>query len=265
MKLDPGRLFIGGLFAAPACSSSPDQSKAITHPDGGTIDVGTTMMNCPTSNGPVDPTAMIDDMESGGDPNIPMTSGRNGSWWAGGDSVSPNAMIVPSNTGGPASVIPNGGRCGSLHAMRATISGQGFTSWAVLTVSMRYGSDGDGGTGILPYDVHYRNGITFWARVSDTSAADVRFGVSDKWSRPEGGICDASVTNGPTACYDTFGVPLTQLGTTWTQYQIPFGGLSQRMFGLQRQTLDTTAIYTIDFNFQTGEIFDFWVDDIAFY
>ena len=263
--MNPRRLHLlpTSLLAAAACSSSPDLSKAISHPDSGPlIDAGT--VNCPATNGPIDPTAMIDDMESGSDPNIPMTAGRDGSWWAGGDSVSPSATITPSNTGGPAVAIPNGGRCGSLHAMR--VSGQGFTSWAVLTVSMRYGTDPDAGVmQILPYDVHTRTGVTFWARIGDTSAADVRFGVSDKWSRPEGGICDASVTNGPTACYDTFGVPLTQLGTTWTQYQIPFGGLSQRMFGLQRQTLDTTAIYTIDFNFQTGEIFDFWVDDIAFY
>ena len=32
-----------------------------------------------------------------------------------------------------------------------------------------------------------------------------------------------------------------------------------------RSALDTTAIYTIDFNFNVGEIFDLWIDDIAFY
>ena len=251
------------LLATAACSSSPNLSNAIGLDAGrgdAPVDVGT--MNCVGAAGPIDPTAMIDDMESGG-PNIPMTAGRSGSWWAGGDSVSPNATINPSNTGAPPVAIPNGGRCGSLHAVR--VSGQGFTSWAVLTVSMRYGSNGDGGTGILPYDVHSRTGVTFWARIGDTSAADVRFGVSDQYSRPEGGICDASVSTDPTACYDTFGVDLTKLDTTWTQYQIPFAGLGQRNFGLQKPALDTSAIYTIDFNFNVGEIFDFWVDDIAFY
>jgi hypothetical protein len=260
-------LFLGALLATAACSSSPDLSRAIVGRDAGGSDGPTDALdagaiNCPTSSGPIDPTAMIDDMESGGDPDIPMTAGRSGSWWAGGDSVSPSATITP-NGNAPAVAIPNGGRCGSLHAMR--VSGQGFTSWAVLSVSMRWGADGDGGMGLLPYDVHSRNGVTFWARIGDTSAPDVRFAVSDKYSRPEGGICDVTVTNGATACYDTLGIDLPKLGTSWQQYQIPFEGLTQRNFGLPRSSVDTTAIYTIEFQFNVGEIFDFWVDDIAFY
>jgi hypothetical protein len=220
-----------------------------------------TAASCPDAGGPVDPTAMIDDMEAP-DPSILMEGGRNGGWWAGGDALSPNATIVP-NGNAPAEPIPNGGRCGSKYAMHVT--GQGFTSWAELTVSMRYGSVDGGAPGLLPYDAHTRTGITFWARIGDTSANQVRFAVSDKYSRPEGGICDESVPGGPTACYDTFGVDLTQLGTHWTQYRIPFAGLGQRNFGLQQPALDSSAIYSIDFNFYVGEIFDFWVDDISFY
>jgi len=191
-----------------------------------------------------------------------MNGGRNGEWWAGGDSVSPNASIVPSGDA-TAEVIPNGGRCGSKHAIHVT--GQGYTSWAVVTASMRYGSVDGGEQGLLPYDAHIRNGITFWARVGDTSANQVRFSVSDKYSRPEGGICDVSVSTGPTACYDNFGVALTQLGTRWTEYRIPFDGLAQQNFGLPRTALDTSAIYTVDFNFYVNEIFYFWIDDISFY
>ena len=191
-----------------------------------------------------------------------MQGGRNGSWWAGGDMVSPSASIVP-NGDASAEMIPGGGRCGSHYAMRAT--GQGFTSWAVLTTSLRYGAVDGGASGLLPYDAHQRTGVTFWARIGDTSANQVRFSVSDKSTRPEGGICDVSIATGPTACYDNFGVDLTGLGTHWTQYRIPFAGLGQRDFGLQENALQTSAIYTIDFNFYVNEIFDFWVDDIAFY
>jgi hypothetical protein len=222
---------------------------------------GSTQASCPDSGGPVDPTAMIDEMESP-DPAILMIGGRNGSWWAGGDMVSPSASIAP-NGDAAAEAIPAGGRCGSRHAMHVT--GQGFTSWATLTTSLVYGSADGGPAQVLPYDAHDRTGVTFWARIGDTSANQVRFSISDKYTRPEGGICDASVSTGPTACYDTAGVDLTQLGTRWTQYRIPFSGLGQRHFGLQESALDTRTIYTIEFDLFVNEIFDLWVDDIAFY
>ena len=98
---------------------------------------------------------------------------------------------------------------------------------------MRYGSVDGGASGLLPYDAHIRTGVTFWARIGDTSANKVRLSVSDKYSRPEGGICDASASaTTSTACYDTFGVDLLPLSQTWTQYRVPFGGLGQRGFGL---------------------------------
>ena len=216
---------------------------------------------CAASSGPVDPTAMIDDMEAT-DPLILMVGGRNGSWWTGGDMVSHSATIVP-NGDTSAEPIPGGGRCGSLHAVHVT--GQGFTSWAVVTTSLRYGAVDGGAPGLLPYDAHGWTGVTFWARIGDTSGNHVRFSISDKATRPEGGLCDVSASTGPTACYDNFGVDLTQLGTRWTQYRIPFVGLGQQHFGLEEQALNTNAIYTIDFNFLVNEIFDFWVDDISFY
>jgi hypothetical protein len=270
-------LILTALIATAACSSSPGEvpdagsagaggalagasgaSGAAGHVGaGGTT--GIVALSCGGSGGPVDPTALIDDMEATA-PAILMEGGRNGAWWAGGDAVSPGASIVPSGDAS-AEAIP-GGRCGSLHAMHVT--GQGFTSWAQVSVSMRYGAIDGGTQGLLPYDAHIRTGLTFWARIGDTSAAQVRLGVSDKYSRPEGGICDAT-SAATTACYDLFGVDLKPLGTTWTQYQIPFGGLGQRGFGLPEPALDTSSIYTIEFDFYPNEIFDFWIDDISFY
>jgi hypothetical protein len=231
-------LIVTAWLATSGCSSTADRSftgdgsagaAGGASGGGGTGGAaGATALSCGDGGGPVDPTALIDDMEAT-DPQI--------------------AMI--------------GGRCGSLHAMHVT--GQGFTSWAELTASLRYGAVDGGTPGLLPYDAHTRTGITFWARIGDTSAAQVRLAVSDKYSRPEGGVCDVNAATGPTACYDTFGVDLTPIGTTWTQYQIPFAGLGQRNFGLQEPSVDTSAVYSIDFNFYPGETFSLWVDDIAFY
>jgi hypothetical protein len=265
------------LLLTPACSSSPDIPAGTglggsgggggAAGAGGGAGTAVKTMSCPDSgHGPVDPTALIDNMEAGGSA-LPMEGGRTGSWWAGGDALSPGATITPNNEG-PSEPIPNGGRCGSLHAKHVT--GQGFTSWALLTATLAWGPVDGGASAALPYDAHIRTGLTFWARIGDTSTNKVRFAVSDRYTRPEGGICDPDSTTATTstACYDTAGVDLP-LATTWTQFQIPFAGLAQRGFGQKEKEgqmgPDTSAIYTIDFNFYPSTVFDFWLDDISFY
>jgi len=216
-------------------------------------------INCGDPYATIDPTAVIDDMEIP-DYMTVRAAGRAGAWWAGGDMASPSATIQP-NGDAAAEAIP-GGRCGSKYAMHVT--GQGFSMWAVLSVSMGWGSVDGGAPGLLPNDNDYRTGVTFWARIGDTSSNQVRFQISDKYSRPEGGYCvDGGAMD--VACYDTFGVDLTQLDTTWRQYRIPFGGLTQRNFGLPRPKLDSSSIYTIEFSFNPSTPFDFWLDDISFY
>jgi hypothetical protein len=272
-------LILATLLVACGCSSTADYSPTATGAGGGLGGAagarggsggsggsgglaGSSASSCGDTSGPFDPTAMIDDMEAT-DPVVLMRGGRNGAWWAGGDPSSPGASIEP-NGDASSELIPGGGRCGSLHAMHVT--GQGFTVWSQVSVSMRYGAVDGGASGLLPYDAHTRTGLTFWARIGDTSAAQVRLSVTDKHTRPEGGICDASASSGSTACYDNFGVDLQPIGKTWTQYRIPFAGLGQRNFGLQEPSgVDTSAIYTVEFDFYPNEIFDFWVDDISFY
>ena len=58
---------------------------------------------------------------------------------------------------------------------------------------------------------------------------------------------------------------LTNLSTTWKQYKVPFRALKQLNFGIPRPELDTTSLYSIDFDMPLGTSFDFWVDDISFY
>ena len=226
---------------------------------GGAGTGGSAMVNCGSSD-PIDPTAVIDDMEAP-DYMAVRAGGRTGAWWAGGDPSSPGSGITP-NGDAAAEMIP-GGRCGSKYAMHVT--GHGFSLWAVLSVSMGWGSVDGGAEGLLPNNDDFRTGVTFWARIGDTSSNNVRLAISDKYSRPEGGFCIDPSTDMSVACYDTFGVDLTQLDTQWKQYRIPFGGLTQRNFGLPRQRLDSSSIYTVEFQFSPTSVFDFWLDDLTFY
>src|SRR5215467_14690112 len=105
------RLALLLLSLAPACSSSPALPPDFgTGGAGGAAGATVKPMNCPDSGGPVDPTALIDDMEAGGAALL-MEAGRNGSWWAGGDTPSQatGATIVP-NGDAASEVIPNGNR-----------------------------------------------------------------------------------------------------------------------------------------------------------
>jgi hypothetical protein len=240
------------------CSSDANQMPSGSGGSGGGGGTGAGTVNC-GDNQAIDPTAVIDDMETP-DYMTLRAGGRNGAWWAGGDDKSPSATIQPN--GDAAAETISGGRCGSKSAMHVT--GQGWSEWAVLSVSMGWGSVDGGADGLLPNDNSFRTGVTFWARIGDTSSNQVRLAISDKYSRPEGGIC---VLNGAVdvACYDTHGVDLSQLDTTWRQYRIPFGGLTQRGFGLKRDHLDPSTIYTVEFQLTPTSVFDFWLDDIAFY
>ena len=44
-----------------------------------------------------------------------------------------------------------------------------------------------------------------------------------------------------------------------------FAGLTQRGFGLPRNRVDPSSIYTIEFQFDPNTVFDFGLDDISFY
>ena len=92
--------------------------------------------HCGDPNAPIDPTALIDDMETP-DYMAVRAAGRNGAWWAGGDHDARRAPPSQPNGDAAAESIP-GGRCGSQYAMHVT--GQGYTMWAVLSVSMGWGS-----------------------------------------------------------------------------------------------------------------------------
>ena len=245
-----------------ACSGSGE-----AQPDGKAAQAGEL---CPGPEGPEQqcqgeskPTveALIDDMEDG-DPSIFMVNGRRGAWWAAGDDTASATMTPPRDNLAPPEAI-NGGRCGSARAIRVT--GQGFLEWgSLLGVDMHYGVRTDGSDGNLPYDASAYTGVEFWARIGDTSTDRVRFAVSDVNNEPYGGVCtDNDQLN--EQCYDTFGTYLNGLSPEWRHYRVAFTSLTQRQFGYPASAAATQALFSVQFNFDPSSIFDFWVDDLAFY
>ncbi len=258
-----------GVLGTLACSgeskSDADDSARNRGGTGGQPSMQKPAARCPEPKEPIDPTSFIDDME---DENgeVLAIGDRNGGWWtAGDDTVGASMIPVQTNLTGELALpeaIP-AGRCGSNYAMRVT--GQGFLDWgAILGFDFRFGENSDGEAATLPYDASTRAGIEFFARIGDTSTAEVRIQLSDTNSEPAGGVCVEMGGQGKD-CWDSFGTGLLRLDTTWQHYRIPFAGLGQRDFGVQADALVTSAIYNVTFNFPSAAIFDFWVDDVSFY
>jgi hypothetical protein len=225
------------IFAAAGCSSSsPNQASGGGSGGGGGADAA----SCGDPTVAIDPTALIDDMESPA-PATVLGANTGGEWWTGGDdpSKATGATITPDGDA-TAEMIP-GGRCGSKYAIHVT--GQGFQAWSEISMSFGWGSVDGGPAQHLPYDAHTRTGLTFWARIGDTSTNSIRLAVPDQYSADDGGICDKTAASGDTACYDHFGIALADLDVAWKQYRIPFGGLSQVGFGIPRPSLDTASLY----------------------
>lgn len=216
---------------------------------------------CDNPSDPIEPAAVLSDFENGSS-QLADHENRVGAWWSSGDTTA-GGILKPNGEVRPES-IP-GGRCGSLRALHVT--GSGFLDWgATVGVSLNYGPNDAGTPGDRPWDASAYRGVTFWARVGETSGNEVRIGVSDEYANPAGGLCMIGGGQGKD-CYDSFGIDLPRLDTTWRKYKIAFSGLTQRGFGVASPTgkLDASAIYHIEFATPSGAVFDFWLDDIGFY
>lgn len=216
---------------------------------------GSSNADCLASFGPVDPTALVDDMEDGNS-LIAVTASRNGSWWVVSDGTTTGTIQPPSDAAPPPERVP-GGHCGSSYAMHVT--GQGFTNWgASLSAGFRYTSQAES------IDASAFRGVMFWARTGDTNSSSVRVQFQDSNTRPEGGKCDPADGN-PDSCYDGFGTTLAPLDTEWRLYKLDFSRMTQRDFGYRADALNTAELYDIEWNVDASSIFDLWVDDVWFY
>jgi len=184
------------------------------------------------------PPSLIDDLEDG-DLQIIETEGRQGSWFTFDDETGEHSGAL----------VESPGRDGTGSALH--ISGSGFTSWG-------------GGVGLYLnelddtrsfYDASRYSGITFWAKVGEGSGSDFFVMVPDRNTQPEGGVCSS--------CYDHFHAPLT-LTSEWQQYTLAWGRLQQQGFGDAETSVSPAQLYAIQFQWDEGQAFDLWLDDIAF-
>jgi hypothetical protein len=236
------------VVAAPLAGCSGDE----TSDDEGAA--GATGSECEIDHGPVDPTALIDDLEDGNGA-LPAISTRNGSWWISTDTS--GGIIEPPAEAAPPAERILGGRCESEYAMRVT--GSGFTEWgAVLTAGFRYTTE------VASIDASAYRGVTFWARVGEDHTSPVRVQFQDTSSEPNGGVCNPEST-GTDQCYDGWGTALTTIGTEWQQFRIAFSTLGQRGFGYAGEAIDTSNLYTIEWNLEQNSTYNLWIDDVWFY
>lgn len=201
----------------------------------------------------------IDNMEDG-DNRILNRDGRMGYWFTYHDKTT-GKLNPDQDIPVVMEPIP-GGRCGATTSTRAMrITGGGFSDWgSAFALSLK-----DTGGAITPYDGSRFKGIIFWARIGEMSVDTIRVAFGDQWSRPEEGHCTIDPSNGPMACYDTFGSNVT-LSRTWERHTVLFGQTEQRNFGLKRDALDQATLMTVEFAIAPGaSVFDIWVDDVAFF
>lgn len=237
---------LGLALTSVACGESTDRSE----------DESLTDESCGAEfNGPVDPSALIDDMEDG-DGLIAQIGSRNSSWWITTDTtagiVTPPADMAPS----PERIL--GKRCDSEFGMH--ITGADFSEWgAVLSLGFRY-ADGKE----EPIDVSNFEGVMLWARVGETNSTNLRIQFQDSTTHIEGGKCNAEAGMAD-SCWDGWGTNLAPLGTEWQLYEVHFDTLAQRDFGLKGESIDLENVYAIDFNLDANAVFDVWLDDLWFF
>jgi hypothetical protein len=144
-----------------------------------------------------------------------------------------------------------------------TQTGDKCRNWAVYVYGGQYSIYGTGfGFGLgSPYNASAYTGFSFWAKVDPSTTRVVRVAFPDKYTDPDGGICDPT-TSGSTQCWDHYGKRLT-LSLVWTKFTIPFSDLRQGGWGYTAP-FDKGSLYGVQFQIPVNAIFGVWVDDVAF-
>ena len=100
--------------------------------------------------------------------------------------------------------------------------------------------------------------MTFWAR---GNGGPVRYlsAVPGVVPLTEGGSCKVEAT-----CWDDHTTHLV-FDDVWRQYFVPFDVLEQTGWGADAGPYDPAQIFTLQFQTDQNEDFDYWVDDLSFY
>ncbi len=184
------------------------------------------------------PPVMIEDFEDG-DQNILAEEGRGGAWYTLTDGT------AGENSG---LLIVDGGATASQKA--GFISASGYTWWG--------GGFGfpftPGGDAREPYDGSAYNGIRFFAKADQPM--DLIVAVLDGNTTEQGGVCSQ--------CNDHFRTSFF-IETEWKEYAVSWVELSQMGWGApQRNSLNPSALYGVQFQWGANVSIGLFLDDIAF-
>jgi hypothetical protein len=233
---------LGLALATTGCGASTSDSED---------DVNTDASCNSEFSGPIDPSALIDDLEDG-DGAIAQVGTRNGGWWITSDGT--DGIVTPEADAQPPAERILGKRCESEFGMH--ITGADFSEWgAVLSLGFRY----DGKE--LPVDLSEFDGVMFWARVGETHSSNVRIQFQDATTHLEGGNCDPEAGS-EDECWNGWGTEVSPISSEWQLYKIRFSTLAQRDYGLRSDSFDVENVYNIDFNLDPSSVFDLWIDDL---
>lgn len=174
---------------------------------------------------------LVDDLEDN-DLEILPNAGRAGGWYAVNDGTEPQSIEVR----GP-------GASGSKYAIYSKGTG---TTWGA-GVGVSFNGTGDASA---PYDASACTGISFWAKSGHGESLEIRVSVPDRHTNAAGGVCSS--------CWDHLGTDVTVDGQ-WQLYSLDFSQMSQQGFGDPRQSLDSGAVYGVQF---TSRELDLWVDEL---
>lgn len=211
----------------------------------------------------------ISDFEDGTG-GVLVSQGRNGGWYAYND-MSATCMETPAGMGSANAEMIPGGRCGSMFAIH--VFGSGCTLWgAGVGTDFAAPPPPDGGavdagaTAVrkTEYDVSMFTGIQFWARgeMGKTPSVRVKLPMTSETKVADGGDCMATEV-GMDKCSDDYGSKIV-LSPTWKLYKLPFSAMAQEKWG-KAFDWDPKKVTSVQMQVAMSTMFDFWVDDVAFY
>ncbi|WP_437564164.1 hypothetical protein [Sorangium sp. So ce542] len=214
---------------------------------------GGCVVEMPAGEAPTAP-LLIDDMEDGDNNIIPIedeANPRRGYWFAANDTNG-EQHPAPGNFYMSELELPRGDSTSAVN----TEADNGFTQWGAL-VGLLLNTDEAGTESV--YDASGFRGIAFWAYAESDSYARMIVDVADVQTWRAGGICGI---NG--LCDDHFRM-IVALTPCWKYYEVPFADLKQTGWGEKFDAVDVTQLWAIQFRFSSGQRFNIWVDDVAFY
>jgi Leucine-rich repeat (LRR) protein len=209
--------------------------------------------------------SLIDDLESGTG-RLPSTDKRVGVWYSFNSDDGLDLQVPPTTTPGipiPPSPIPAiespFASCGSKFAMHTY---GGNYHWAGIGFDLNFD-----GTTYGTYDASAFDGITWFAAGSTLGDFRVRVSTRSTTSTEYGGTCTLDESHPSSGGNEGCQPHATgaSLDEDFAQHWVPFSKLEPfyRDPEIASPVFEPKLLTNIQF--YTGGVFDFWIDDVAFY